>query len=208
METSSIRVPLLLVSLIVLGSNISPFLLLAQCEGTNADPAGQLADSLHDAFRKNAGIDYLYRLYDSLSCVHQDNHGKTLLENITKPAVDRLNSTMKFLQDLERNLQQISSNFQRPNVSYCCQENATSFDERVLSSVDLKQGCTISESYQGTDGDLTFNSEVLSGFQKNFNKSSLVSWQYYGSINGEYLQYPSNQRHCDGTSSNFDPRFK
>ena len=208
METSSIRVPLLLVSLIVLGSNISPFLLLAQCKGTNADPAGQLADSLHDAFRKNAGIDYLYRLYDSLSCVHQDNYGKTLLENITKPAVDRLNSTMKFLQDLERNLQQISSNFQRSNVSYCCQENATSFDERVLSSVDLKQGCTISESYQGTDGDLTFNSEVLSGFQKNFNKSSLVSWQYYGSINGEYLQYPSNQRHCDGTSSNFDPRFK
>ena len=208
MEKSSIRVPLLLVSLIILGSNMSPFLLLAQCKGTKMDLAGQLADCLHDAFRKNAGIDYLHRLYDSLSCVHQDNNGKTLLENITKPAVDRLNSTMKFLQDLKKNLQQFSSKSQRTNVSYCCQENAKSFDKRVLSSVDLSQGCTISESYEVTDGDSTFNNEVLSGFQKNFNKSSLVSWHYYGSVNGEYLQYPSNQRHCDGNSSKFDPRFK
>lgn len=208
MEKSSIRVPLLLVSLIILGSNMSPFLLLAQCKGTKMDLAGQLANCLHDAFRKNAGIDYLHRLYDSLSCVHQDNNGKTLLENITKPAVDRLNSTMKFLQDLKKNLQQFSSKSQRTNVSYCCQENAKSFDKRVLSSVDLSQGCTISESYEVTDGDLTFNNEVLSGFQKNFNKSSFVSWQYYGSVNGEYLQYPSNQRHCDGNSSKFDPRFK
>ncbi|XP_068702229.1 VWFA and cache domain-containing protein 1-like isoform X1 [Montipora foliosa] len=212
MDASSRRRPFL-ISFIVLGPyTVSFSLLLAQWTGTQANLASQLADSFQEAFVKNTGFDYLHTVYDSLPCVYQDNYGKQLLENITKPARDRLNTVITFLQNLNENLQHISSKYQLSNVSCCCQGNEPSsltvFHDRLQSFVNLWKGCTISESYQGSQDDLRFNSELLNGFRENFNKSVLVSWQYYGSINGEYLQYPSNKRHCEGNASNLDPRFK
>ena len=174
--------------------------------------ASQLAVCLHKAFEENTGFNHLHKVYDSLCCVNRDTDARQLLYNVTEPAAARLETSMRLLQDLSKKVQRRTSISHIVNVTQCCQENSNSslthFSERLHSSVDLTRGCSIRENSQDSENSFTLNSEILNGFQENFNKSSEVAWQYYGSINGEYLQYPANTRHCEGSTSQFDPRFK
>lgn len=200
-----------------LGPSVPSLWLAVESKNTPANVASQLSVCLHKAFQQNTGFDHLNKLYDCLPRVSQDTDGRRLLYNITEPAAGRLNTSMKFLQNLSKRVaQQLSSteSAQRVNLTKCCQLNAngllTQFNDRLRSSVDLTKGCSISESAsQNTEEDsFKLNSELLKEFQENFNKSSFVVWQYYGSVNGEYLQYPGNTRYCDSSTPQFDPRFK
>lgn len=210
LSTFSRHVFLLFVIFVILGPCIPSLWFFVESKDTQANLANQLAICLHKTFEENTGFKHLHKLYDSLSCVSQNNYGKRLLHNITEPAAARLNTSMTFLQDLSKKVQQLSSKFQRINVTKCCQNSTlpTEFSDRLRSSVDLSKGCSISESSQDSQDSFQLNSALESGFQENFNESSVVAWQYYGSINGEYLQYPANERYCDGSTSQFDPRFK
>ena len=209
LNTFSRHVILLFVIFVILSPSSLWF--FVESKDTQANLANQLAICLHKTFEENTGFDHLHKVYDSLSCVSQNNYGKRLLHNITEPAAARLNTSMSFLHDLSKKMRQLSSKFQRVNVTKCCQ-NLTlpiEFSDRLRSSVDLTKGCSITESSQDSEDSFKLQSAALvSGFQENFNKSSVVAWQYYGSINGEYLQYPANERYCDGSTSQFDPRFK
>ena len=210
LSTFSRHVFLPFVIFVILGPCIPSLWFFVESKDTQANLANQLAICLHKTFEENTGFNHLHKLYDSLSCVSQNNYGKRLLHNITEPAAARLNTSMRFLQDLSKKVQQLSSKFQRINVTKCCQNSTfpTQFSDRLRSSVDLTKGCSISESSRDSEDSFKLNSALESGFQENFNESSVVAWQYYGSINGEYLQYPANERYCDGSTSQFDPRFK
>ena len=180
---------------------------------TNA-AAKQIADCLHEVFEKNLGFKHLQKLYDSLSCADRDDDATTLLHSITEPAAARLNASVRVLKDLSRRLQQVSTETQKVNISRCCRGlNGTSgsshFNDKLRSLVDLSTGCSITQSpLQSSQNNSRLNNELLNGFKRNFNRSSVVAWQYYGSIDGEYLQYPASTRYCNGNTSDFDPRFK
>ena len=176
--------------------------------------AKQMADRLHEVFEKNLGFKHLQKLYDSLSCVNQDVDASKLLHSITDPAAVRFNASVRVLKDLITSLQQVSSETKKVNIASCCRGlNDTSgsfhFSDKLRSLVDLSTGCSIRQSaLQSAHNNSRLNNELLNGFKRNFNKSLVVAWQYYGSIDGEYLQYPASKRYCDGNTSSFDPRFK
>ena len=176
--------------------------------------AKQIADCLHQVFEKNLVFKHLQRLYDSLSCANQDVDASKLLHSITEAAAARLNASARVLKDLSRRLQQVSSGTQKVNIARCCRvlndtSGSSQFSNKLRSLVDLSTGCSITQSsLQSAQNNSRLNIEVLNGFKRNFNKSSVVAWQYYGSIDGEYLQYPASTRFCNGNTSNFDPRFK
>lgn len=174
--------------------------------------AKQLADCLHEVFERNLGFNHLQKLYDSLSCANEDIDLSRLLYSITEPAAARLNVSRSFLKDHVKKVQPLSSETQQVNsTSTCCRQmndtnGSTHFNDKFRSVVDLTTGCSIAQSTLQESSRL--NSELLNGFRRNFNKSPVVAWQYYGSIDGEYVQYPANTRYCDGNTSQFDPRFK
>ena len=176
--------------------------------------AKRIADCLHKVFEKNLGFKHLQKLYESLSCAHQEVEASKLLHSITRPAASRLNASVRLLKDLSRRLQQVSSEPQKVNISRCCRglndtSGSSHFSDKLRSLVDLSTGCSITQSaLQSSQNNSRLNNELLDEFKRNFNKSSVVAWQYYGSIDGEYLQYPASTRYCDGNTSNFDPRFK
>ena len=211
LNTFSRHVLLPFVIFVILGPCIpSLWFFVESKDALQTNIASQLGACLHKTFEENTGFDHLHKLYDSLSCVSQNNNGKRLLYNINEPAAARLNASMRFLQDLSKKVQQLSAKFQRVNITKCCQNStfSTEFSDRLRSSVDLTKGCYISESSEDSEDRFKLKTALVSGFQENFNQSSVVAWQYYGSINGEYLQYPANERYCDGNTSQFDPRFK
>lgn len=176
--------------------------------------AKQIADCLHGVFEKNLGFKHLQKLYDSLSCANQDDDASKLLHSITEPATARLNASVRVLKDLSRTLQQVSIETQKVNISRCCcglndTSGSSHFSDKFRSVVNLSTGCSITQSpLQSSQNNSRLNNELLNGFTRNFNSSSVVAWQYYGSIDGEYLQYPASTRYCNGNTSNFDPRFK
>lgn len=199
-------------SMILLNSDLSipPVTDAAQ---TNT-AAKQIADCLHEVFEKNLGFKHLQKLYDSLSCANQDVDASKLLHSITESASARLNASVRVLKDHSRRLQQVSSETQKVNIVRCCRglndtSGSSHFSDKLRSLVDLSTGCSITQSsLQSAQNNSRLNNELLNGFKRNFNKSSIVAWQYYGSIDGEYLQYPASTRYCNGNTSNFDPRFK
>lgn len=174
--------------------------------------AKQLADCLHEVFERNLGFNHLQKLYDSLSCANEDTDLSRLLYSITEPAAARLSVSVSFLKDLVKKVQPLSSETQKGNItSRCCRRlndtnGSTHFNDKLRSVVDLTTGCSITQSTLQNSSRL--NNELLNGFRKNFNKPPVVAWQYYGSVDGEYVQYPANTRYCDGNTSQFDPRFK
>ena len=216
--TTFSRQVLLPLIFVILGGIIQSSPFFVESKDAQVNFADQLAVCLHRAFEENTGFDQLHKLYNSLSCVNRNDPGKHFLHNITEAAAVRLNASKGFLHNLSKTVQQ------RPrfrggnatNYTNCCQENSTDFStefsDRVRFSVDLKKGCSIRQYSQGSldsEDSYELNTELLSSFQENFDKSPLVAWQYFGSINGEYLQYPANARYCEGTSSQrFDPRFR
>ena len=196
---------------VILGPSIASGIFVESKENQR-NAASQLAVRLHKAFDENTGFYHLHKLYSYLSCVNQNFDGKRWLHNVTEHAEVRLNTSMRFLQDLKKRVQQLLSNVRRENVTKCCRDNLNAtlaqFNDRLLSSVDLTKGCFVGETSEISQDSVILHSELLNGFQRNFNKSSVVAWQYYGSVNGEYLQYPANTRYCDGSNSQFDPRFR
>lgn len=178
--------------------------------------AKQIADCMHEVFEINLGFNRLQKLYDSLSCVNQDTDIKRLLYSITEPAAARLNASVRFLQDLSNKVQKFSSEtHHHVNDTQCCRglndtSGSTIFSDRLRSLVDLTTGCSIRQlAFNGSQESFKLNNELSNGFKDNFHKSSVVAWQYYGSVDGEYVQYPANTRYCEGsTSVQLDPRFK
>lgn len=198
---------------VILGNRDLSISLVAGTAQTNA-AAKQLADCLHEVFERNLGFNHLQKLYDSLSCANQDIDVSRLLYSITQHAADRLDTSVRVLKDLSKKVRELSWETQNVNITKCClgrneTSNATHFSDKLRSFVDLTTGCSIRQStLQSAQNSSRLNSELLKGFRRNFNKSSLVAWQYYGSIDGEYVQYPADTRYCDGSTSQFDPRFK
>lgn len=214
MENSFLKqvVTVFVISVILSNCDLS-ISLVAGTTQTNA-AAKQLADCLHEVFERNLGFNHLQKLYDSLSCANQDIDVSRLLNSITEPAAARLNASVKVLKDLSKKVQQLSSETEKVNITKCCRgrndtSGSTHFSDKLRSIVDLTTGCYIRQStLQSAQNSSRLNSDLLNGFRKNFNKSSVVAWQYYGSIDGEYVQYPADSRYCDGNTSQFDPRFK
>ena len=205
-------VTVFLSSMILFNSDLSTLPVIGAAQTSTA--AKQIAECLHEVFEKNLGFKHLQKLYDSLSCTNQDDDATKLLHSITEPAAARLNASVRVLKDLSRRLQQVSTETRKVNISRCCRGlNGTSgsshFNDKLRSLVDLSTGCSITQSpLQSSQNNSRLNNELLNGFKRNFNRSSVVAWQYYGSIDGEYLQYPASTRYCNGNTSDFDPRFK
>lgn len=174
--------------------------------------ANRLATCLYKVFQQNTGFDMLHKLYKNFSCVARDTDGQQLLRNITKHAETRINNSRRFLQGLRERMQLPSADSLQGNVTGCCRENSNvlriQFNERVRSFVDLTKGCFIRDSSGTSQDNVEFSSELFGFYEGHFNESETVAWQYYGSIDGEYLQYPANTRYCGGNSLQFDPRFK
>ena len=198
-------------SMILFNSNLSKSPINGAAQTNTA--AKQIADCLHEVFEKNLGFKHLQKLYDSLSCANQEDDASKLLHSMTEPAAARLNASVRVLKDLSRTLQQVSTETKKVNISRCCRglndtSGSSHFGDKLRSVVDLSTGCSITQSpLQRAQNSSRYN-KLLNGFKRNFNRSSVVAWQYYGSIDGEYLQYPASTRYCNGNTSDFDPRFK
>ena len=161
-----------------------------------------IARSLHDSFEDNLGFSYLQTLYDSLHCVKKDLNAKTVLRKLVQPATARLQVFSTALQKYNIVAENVSVVTGKENIATdCCRTTSTHYSDRFHASVDLSSACVVNKG----NGSLVM--ELVGGFSKTLNDSSDVLWQYYGSIDGEYLQFPASRRYCNGSSSQFDPRF-
>eukprot|EP00058_Branchiostoma_floridae_P028143 XP_002613634.1 hypothetical protein BRAFLDRAFT_93675 [Branchiostoma floridae] len=128
--------------------------------------------------------------------------GKAQLHLLTQAAGDRLK---KCREILERNKAEIeASHAQGPTggapASDCCDNlGQLEYDPRFLQQI-INDSCA---TFTAGNGDNTVRPNVYDIMKSNIHEMSGVTWQYYGAKEGEYHQFPKNDRSCEGNDHRF-----
>ncbi|CAH1264813.1 CACHD1 [Branchiostoma lanceolatum] len=128
--------------------------------------------------------------------------GETQLHLLTQAAGDRL----KMCRDiLHRNKAEIeASHAQGPTggapASDCCDNlGQLEYDPRFLQQI-VNDSCA---TFTAGNGENTIQPPVYDTMKSNIHDMSGVTWQYYGAKQGEYHQFPKNDRSCEGNDHRF-----
>ncbi|XP_060083401.1 VWFA and cache domain-containing protein 1-like [Ylistrum balloti] len=76
----------------------------------------------------------------------------------------------------------------------CCDINQGQYEGRLRQKVDITRPCVGTRT-----GDL-FRTDVWASLQRlqhNYVDTPTVLWQYFSTVNGNFIQYPTSNRHCD-----------
>ncbi|XP_078595850.1 uncharacterized protein LOC144872951 isoform X2 [Branchiostoma floridae x Branchiostoma japonicum] len=128
--------------------------------------------------------------------------GVAQLHLLTQAAGDRLK---KCREILERNKAEIeASHAQGPTggapASDCCDNlGQLEYDPRFLQQI-VNDSCA---TFTAGTGDNTVRPHVFDTMKSNIHEMSGVTWQYYGAKEGEYHQFPKNDRSCEGNDHRF-----
>ncbi|CAH1264808.1 CACHD1 [Branchiostoma lanceolatum] len=129
--------------------------------------------------------------------------GEAQLHLLTQAAGDRL----KMCRDiLHRNKAEIeASHAQGPTggapASDCCDNlGQLEYDPRFLQQI-VNDSCGTLTAVTGAPN--TVRPSVYNTMKSNMQQMSGVTWQYYGAKEGEYHQFPQNDRSCGGSAHIF-----
>ncbi|XP_078594527.1 VWFA and cache domain-containing protein 1-like [Branchiostoma floridae x Branchiostoma japonicum] len=131
---------------------------------------------------------------DKLSFTQTQIDGETQLHLLTQAAGDRLK---KCREILERNKAEIeASHAQGPTggapASDCCDNlGQLEYDPRFLQQI-VNDSCATFTAI--TNAPNTVRPHVYDTMKSNIHEMSGVTWQYYGAKEGEYHQFPKNDR--------------
>ncbi|XP_078594525.1 VWFA and cache domain-containing protein 1-like [Branchiostoma floridae x Branchiostoma japonicum] len=146
----------------------------------------------------------LVQEYDNnLSFTQTQIDGVAQLHLLTQAAGDRLK---KCREILERNKAEIeASHAQGPTggapASDCCDNlGQLEYDPRFLQQI-VNDSCATFTAVNGSIN--TVRPAVYDTMKSNIHEMSGVTWQYYGAKDGEYHQFPKDDRPCDGSEHIF-----
>jgi hypothetical protein len=166
--------------------------------------AEQFSVSVNNVLEKNSGLLEYQNLVDQASYRTISTQGSEFLNNISI-AVDRklqdiLRTLISNKVKLEAQLLEKDRSFKAVN---CCDSRGKlRYDGRFRDNIDRNSSCVILSR-----GDSYLTSSLEKDYKLNVLSSNAIKWQYFGSSNGSYHQYPRSEHHCskDGT---FDPRLR
>ncbi|XP_078678431.1 VWFA and cache domain-containing protein 1-like [Branchiostoma floridae x Branchiostoma belcheri] len=140
---------------------------------------------------------------DKLSFTQTQVDGQNELHRLTQAAGDRLK---KCRDILHRNKAEIeASHAQGPaggaSASDCCDNlGQLEYDPRFLQQI-INDSCATFTAVPGATN--TIRPHVYETMKSNIHEMSGVTWQYYGAKEGEYHQFPKNDRSCYGSAHIF-----
>ncbi|XP_066284041.1 VWFA and cache domain-containing protein 1-like [Branchiostoma lanceolatum] len=145
----------------------------------------------------------LVKAYDEkLNFTEIQIDGQTQLHLLTQAAGDRL----KMCRDiLHRNKAEIeASHAQGPTggapASDCCDNlGQLEYDPRFLGQI-VNDSCA---TFTAGNGESRIRQNVYDTMKSNMHDISGATWQYYGAKEGEYHQFPKNDRSCESNDHRF-----
>lgn len=175
--------------------------------------AEKISQELHGILEQNTGKQQLEKAYKTTSCSSVTKEKPdTFLRGLVLSIEKRFNDTQTALLHSKVSVSShgtgnITQGKVETSVQDCCTniQRPLPYVARFRAEVNTSVACEnihVSPSYNKTK-----KKHIFSTFRSNFKVSSAVSWQYFGSSQGNYLQFPSSSRVCNSTNA-FDPRFK
>ncbi|XP_028405667.1 uncharacterized protein LOC114528242 isoform X2 [Dendronephthya gigantea] len=166
--------------------------------------AEQLSIKLETILEKNFGLRKFHKLIDEALFKTTSLQATELLDNISIAVDGKLQEVLKTLIS---NKMFLESELHQKHRSYtsaqpCCGSRSNlRYDARFRSSVDRNSSCVITNGANSY-----FTSSLEKNYKTNILSSKTIKWQYFGSSNGSYHQYPSSQQHCLENEI-FDPQL-
>ncbi|KAI8511661.1 hypothetical protein Bbelb_107610 [Branchiostoma belcheri] len=155
------------------------------------------------------GAMQLVKAYDEkLNFTEIQIDGETQLHLMTQAAGDRLK---KCRDILHRNKAEIeASHAQGPaggaSATDCCDNlGQLEYDPRFLQQIVNDSCATFTDGYIGPNppSETKIRPHVYDIMKSNIHDMSWATWQYYGAKEGEYHQFPKNDRSCEGNDHRF-----
>ncbi|XP_078678415.1 voltage-dependent calcium channel subunit alpha-2/delta-4-like [Branchiostoma floridae x Branchiostoma belcheri] len=140
---------------------------------------------------------------DKLSFTQTQINGEDQLHFLTQAVGDRLK---KCREILHRNKAEIEASHALGTmggnpVTTCCNNlGQLEYDPRFLQQI-INDTCATFNKVPGARN--TIRPHVYDTMKSNLHEMSGVTWQYYGAKEGEYHQFPKNDRSCDGNAHIF-----
>lgn len=166
--------------------------------------AEQLSFEVNNALEKNFGLATFQNLIKQALCNINSVHGSEFLNNISVAVDGKLQDVLRTL--ISNKLVIESESLQKGRTIKavsCCGSSAKLRDNaRFRNNVDRNLSCVITT---GVNSYLTESLEV--NYKRNVVSSKAIKWQYFGSSQGSYHQYPGSEHHCSDEEV-FDPRLR
>ena len=166
--------------------------------------AEQLSLEINDVLEKNFGLTKFQSLIDQASYHTIATQGSELLNNISIAVDRKLRDVLRTLISnkvlLETELLQKARPFK--TVNCCGSRGKLRYDARFRENIDRNSSCVITSG-----GNSYLTSSLEESYKRNVLSSKAIKWQYFGSSNGSYHQYPRSEHRCDKEEI-FDPRLR
>lgn len=165
----------------------------------------QFSREANNVWEKYSGLMHFKHLVNEASYETKSIQGCELLKNISididKNLQDVIRSLLlnKLMLESEYRLQKNTSS----KIVDCCSSDVIKrYDARFGINVNRSKSCALSPSK-----DQFLTSAQEKNYKKNILSTKALTWQYFGSSQGEYHEYPASSRKCHKTKK-FDPRLR
>lgn len=173
-------------------------------EGRVKKWAQQVSREMESVFQKSIGLIKYQRLIDRASYQMMSSKGSVLLSSISSDADKKLGDALRTLISNKASLETLGKDRQAFKIVDCCMSrNISIYDERFRTYVDRNSSCV--DPSRDTSH---LSSTLVEKYKSNVLSSKAIKWQYFGSTNGSYHQYPASGRRCIKEGAIFDPRLR
>ena len=166
--------------------------------------AEQLSREVKNVMEKNSGLTKFQSLIDQASYHTFTAQGNELLNNISIGVDEKLEDVVRTLISnkllLESEFLQKDRSFS--TVDCCASRGKLRYDARFRNNVETNSSCVITPG-----GNTHLTARLQDNYKRNVLSSKAIKWQYFGSRDGSYHQYPSSEQRCS-KQEKFDPRLR
>ncbi|CAB4030977.1 Hypothetical predicted protein [Paramuricea clavata] len=166
--------------------------------------AEQLSFEVNNVLEKNFGLTKFQSLIDQALYQRISSQGSELLNNISIAVDEKLQDVLRTLISNKVLLETELILKDRPfrTVNCCDRRGKLRYDASFRSNVDRNSSCVLPPR-----GNSYLTSRLEENYKRNVLTSKAIKWQYFGSNNGSYHQYPRSEHRC-AKEEIFDPRLR
>ncbi|XP_048589597.1 VWFA and cache domain-containing protein 1 isoform X2 [Nematostella vectensis] len=169
--------------------------------------ASQVSAQLHATFESNLHAAKLQTLYQNVEFSNAPStNPHDILQAIARGIEHKFNETINALLNAKTALTNTGASNTR--IIECCAMPAiarANYSYRFRAMLNTSVACKTRNPKDS--GIIQGENSLVKTFRNNLVDSSVISWQYFGTSTGNYLQFPASGKVCNGSSS-FDPRFQ
>ena len=166
--------------------------------------AKQFSVAVNNVLEKNFGLLEFRNLVDQASYETVSTQGGEFLNNISNAVDKKLQDILRTLISnkvlLETQIFEINRPFR--TVNCCGSRDKLRYDSRFRNNIDRNSSCVILSG-----GSSYLTSSLEKNYKRNVLSSNAIKWQYFGSSEGSYHQYPKSEHDCPKQDI-FDPRLR